>query len=371
MSEKLRCYGCGSILQVEDVTAPGYIQKDVLESDRESILCQRCFKMKNYGLLSEVTMKNEDFLELLDKISKENCLIVYVIDIFNFHASLIKNFDRNIRNNPVIVVLNKIDILPRYTNLKKQINYIGDMLWERNIFPISLIPISSKTGENIDKLMETIYENRNDKNVYIVGMANVGKSTLINQLLKVYSNETTHFVTTSQFPGTTLKTIEIPLDETTFIYDTPGVINERSIWQHLEYSVLKKILPKRQIRPRTYQLNSGQTILIGGLAALDYKEGPRSSFTFVLSNEVELNRVKSENKEASFNSMYENNQLKPKSKRFKEFKEFELKELEIPAANRVEIIIYGLGNIKINYSDGSQKVNLYLPKGVKAIIRQG
>ncbi|HHU28868.1 TPA: ribosome biogenesis GTPase YqeH, partial [bacterium] len=91
MSEKLRCYGCGSILQVEDVTAPGYIQKDVLESDRESILCQRCFKMKNYGLLSEVTMKNEDFLELLDKISKENCLIVYVIDIFNFHASLIKN----------------------------------------------------------------------------------------------------------------------------------------------------------------------------------------------------------------------------------------------------------------------------------------
>ena len=219
--------------------------------------------------------------------------------------------------------------------------------------------------------METIYENRNDKNVYIVGMANVGKSTLINQLLKVYSNETTHFVTTSQFPGTTLKTIEIPLDETTFIYDTPGVINERSIWQHLEYSVLKKILPKRQIRPRTYQLNSGQTILIGGLAALDYKEGPRSSFTFVLSNEVELNRVKSENKEASFNSMYENNQLKPKSKRFKEFKEFELKELEIPAANRVEIIIYGLGNIKINYSDGSQKVNLYLPKGVKAIIRQG
>ena len=81
--------------------------------------------------------------------------------------------------------------------------------------------------------------------------------------------------------------------------------------------------------------------------------------------------MKSENKEASFNSMYENNQLKPKSKRFKEFKEFELKELEIPAANRVEIIIYGLGNIKINYSDGSQKVNLYLPKGVKAIIRQG
>ena len=201
-------------------------------------------------------------------------------------------------------------------------------------------------------------------------MANVGKSTLINQLLKVYSNETTHFVTTSQFPGTTLKTIEIPLDESTFIYDTPGIISHRSIWQHLEYSVLKKVLPKKQIRPRTYQLNSEQTLYIGGIAAIEYKEGPRTSFTFYLSNEVVLSRVKSENKESSFNSMIKNNQLVPQSKNFTDFSQFEIKEMVIPQCNWAEIVIYGLGNIKINYCDGTQKINLYLPKNVKAIIRQ-
>jgi hypothetical protein len=47
------------------------------------------------------------------------------------------------------------------------------------------------------------------------------------------------------------------------------------------------------------------------------------------------------------------------------------KELILPLADWNEIVIYGLGNIKVNNCDGKQKINLYLPSNVKAIIRQG
>jgi ribosome biogenesis GTPase YqeH len=329
MKDELYCYGCGSIIQTSDETAPGYIKQEVLDSDRAEILCQRCFKMKNYGVLSEVNFNNTELLDLLNKIKEEKCLVVYVLDIFNFHSSLIKNLNEYVKDNPVIVVLNKKDILPKSTSINKLMNYFGDMLWERNILPIDVIAVSSKTGENVDKVMESIYRNYASKNVYIIGMANVGKSTLINQLLKVYSNETTHYITTSQFPGTTLNTISIPLDENTYIYDTPGIINSRSMWQHFDMNVLKKMLPKKQIKPRTYQLNDGQTIFIGGVAAIEYEKGPRTSFTFVISNDIELSRVKSENKEDSFKSMYSKKQLKPSSKAFKLLTDFEKKRINL------------------------------------------
>jgi hypothetical protein len=371
MEEKLHCYGCGSEIQTSDENAPGFIAKEVLATSRSEILCQRCFKMKNYGVLNEVNLNNQEFIDLLNKIKQERCLIVYVLDFFNFHSSLIKNFSEYISDNPVIVVLNKKDILPKSTSIVKLMNYYSEMLLERNIMPIDVIPVSSKTGENVDKVMDSIYRNCGNKNVYIVGMANVGKSSLINQLLKYYSNETTHFITTSQFPGTTLHTIAIPLDENTFMYDTPGIINNRSMWQHFEMPVLKKILPKKQIKPRTYQINDGQTIFIGGIAAVEYEKGPRSSFTFVMSNDLELNRVKSENKEESFKSMYSNKQLKPSSKSFKLLIDFVKKEMVLPMADWNEIVIYGLGTIKVTHCDGNQKINLYLPENVKAIIRQG
>ena len=64
--------------------------------------------------------------------------------------------------------------------------------------------------------------------MYIVGTTNVGKSTLINKLIEASVGEK-DVVTTSRFPGTTLDMIDIPLDETSFMYDTPGIIQEHQM----------------------------------------------------------------------------------------------------------------------------------------------
>ncbi|WP_249026574.1 GTPase [Thomasclavelia cocleata] len=56
---------------------------------------------------------------------------------------------------------------------------------------------------------------------YIVGVTNVGKSSLINALLKHYGTGDDTLITTSEFPGTTLDLIEIPLDNQSYLYDSP------------------------------------------------------------------------------------------------------------------------------------------------------
>ena len=56
----------------------------------------------------------------------------------------------------------------------------------------------------------------------MVGVTNVGKSTLINAIIQEITGDK-DIITTSRFPGTTLDKIEIPLDDGGHIYDTPGL----------------------------------------------------------------------------------------------------------------------------------------------------
>ena len=79
----------------------------------------------------------------------------------------------------------------------------------------------------IDELLQSINHVRNKDDVYIVGTTNVGKSTLINKLIEQSVGEKD--VTTSRFPGTTLDMIDIPLDEKSFMFDTPGIIQSHQM----------------------------------------------------------------------------------------------------------------------------------------------
>ena len=70
--------------------------------------------------------------------------------------------------------------------------------------------------------MEKIEQHRKGRDVYVVGVTNVGKSTLINAIIQEITGDK-DIITTSRFPGTTLDKIEIPLDDGSYIYDTPGL----------------------------------------------------------------------------------------------------------------------------------------------------
>ena len=74
--------------------------------------------------------------------------------------------------------------------------------------------------------------------------------------MKAYSNENENLITTSEFPGTALDFIEIPLDEHSSIYDSPGIVNRHQIAHIVDEKELQNILPQSELRPVNYQLNS-------------------------------------------------------------------------------------------------------------------
>src|SRR5690606_25078091 len=137
--------------------------------------------------------------------------------------------------------------------------------------------ISSAKGAGIDDLKAAIEYHRNDQDVYVVGTTNVGKSTFINTLIK-QSTGHKDIITTSYFPGTTLGFIQIPLDESSSLIDTPGIVNKQQIAHYLSPKDLKIVTPRKEIKSRVYQLNDRQTLFFGGLARLDFIKGDRQSF---------------------------------------------------------------------------------------------
>ena len=124
--EELRCYGCGAIIQSEDEKKIGFVPKNAL--DRSQVLCKRCFRLKNYHQLQATNLSDDDFLEILNKIGEKDCLVVYLVDLFDFNGSLIQGLVRHINYNDVIVVGNKRDILPRSIKDTKIIHWLRRQL---------------------------------------------------------------------------------------------------------------------------------------------------------------------------------------------------------------------------------------------------
>ena len=70
-------------------------------------------------------------------------------------------------------------------------------------------------------------------------------------------------------PSTTLNTIEIKLDDTLTLMDTPGILESGNITNYLNSKMIKKITPNKEIKPITYQVKTKQYIYIDELAKLD------------------------------------------------------------------------------------------------------
>ena len=182
----------------------------------------------------------------------------------------------------VIVVLTKRDILPKSVKDNKIIDYVKN---HYNFKDIEVI--SSIKNYNLDNLISKI-EKYNKKKVYLIGNTNSGKSTLLNKLIENYS-ESDIDITTSMYPSTTLDTIEVKINDIEFI-DTPGIIDNGSVINYIDYKMLKKITPKKEVKPRTYQIKGKGSLVIEDLVRIDYETND-NSMTIYIANSVNIIRV--------------------------------------------------------------------------------
>ena len=218
---------------------------------------------------------------------------------------------------------------------------------------------NSVTADDVAELMEAIEYYRRGRDVYVVGVTNVGKSTLINAIIKSASGSE-DVITTSRFPGTTLDKIEIPLDEDSALIDTPGIIHRGQMAHYLEPEDLKYVSPRKEIKPKTYQLNPEQTLFFGGLARFDFISGERQGMTAYFDNEINVHRTKLEGA-TEFYEKHKGEILAPALVGAK------LVRREFKITDKSDIVFSGLGWVRV-----PQKavVAAWVPEGVDVVVRK-
>lgn len=278
-----RCIGCGSILQSIDKDKEGYIDKEKIET---SNYCERCFRITNYGEYKRVENKKNDYLNIYKDINNTSDLVLFLVDIFNLNDTI--DIVNKYINNDVIIVLTKKDVLPKSVKEGKIRKFIKKYNFNKNIIDVCIV--SSSTNYNIDLAYELINKHKKSSRVYVAGNTNAGKSTFINKIIKNYSDNI-NYVTTSIIPSTTLGINEIRINDDLYLLDTPGLIEDDNISEYVSDKMLKKILPKKEIKPRTYQLGEGDSIQSDDLFRLEYVKGNKNSFTIYISNDIIINRI--------------------------------------------------------------------------------
>ena len=326
-----KCLGCGVELQDENMLLDGYTVN--LEND----LCQRCFRLKNYGEYQATTKTNEEYQQILEAVGKTKDLVVYVTDVLNVEQDL---YDiRKFLPNKILLVLNKRDVIPKSVKDEKLIQYFKD----KYDFFNDIVVVSCEKNMNIDHLLNRIKFFQVTKQVYVVGHTNAGKSSLINKLIKNYSDSKQE-LTISPLPSTTLNLINIEINDYLTIIDNPRLIDQGSITNYVDNELLKIITPKKEIKTKTYQLRRGQSIIIGDLVRIDYVDGEKNSFTLYISNDIKTKRII--------------------SSRHDDLKNLAKRTYQLPFNQ--DIVIKGLGFIKVV---NRGVVDIYLNQRVETFLR--
>ena len=321
-----RCIGCGSVLQDKSSNEVGYVK------NINSRLCERCFKIQNYGEYMPVIKEENEFINMLQEINKTNDLVILVCDLFNFNPDM-ELINKYIKND-VILVLTKRDLLPKSLYEEKLLSYLDNV--SLNI--VDRIVISSMNNYHFDELMEMIKNYKKSNNVYVLGYTNAGKSTMINKILYNYA-DSNDVITTSILPNTTIDNISIRIDDELTLIDTPGVLDSGSIYYLKDIKELKNIIPKKEIKPISLQINKKQSVIVEDLFKIDLSN---NDIVLYVSNKLEVNRT------------------------FKDVK-VDMDKYELDVRANHDIVLSGLGFIKFMKDE---HITLYVIKGMKIYDRK-
>jgi ribosome biogenesis GTPase YqeH len=347
---ELYCKGCGAKIQTEDNKSPGYVKPELFDTkDPQEVICQRCFRIRHYSEVFPYTVSNSDYLQVIEKIKSEDALIVKIVDIFDFSGSFVPAIKELTGNEDVILVGNKMDLLPKNVKPSRILDWLNLMLSSQGFTVLDSVLLSAKYGDNFDELMEKIQQYKGKRNVYIVGSSNVGKSRIVNQILRRYMGAASDIITESLSPQTTIGLIGFQLMDGTYIYDTPGVINKHQYMHYLTRPSYKLTVPTREIKPMVYQLNEGQTLFFGGLARLDIISGETGDVISVVTyfaNTLNIHRTKTAKADKLYiDKLY--SLLSPPFNKDEELPKWIYHEFRVRDNQKYDIVFSGLGFVTI------------------------
>ncbi len=255
-----RCIGCGGPLQNTDTSGAFYTPKP--EEKNVPVYCERCYKIRHYGQIKPSFMNETMVYDILYQVEKRPGVMVLITDALDFTGSLHPFFMAMSKAKRTIVVVNKVDLLPHAVsaeNLKKRF-----LLKAKNmgLNVDELMLVSALKKKNIDALFEALLKASKGQDVYLMGLTNVGKSSVLNALLNAQGLHGS--ITTSFEPNITQDLIPFRLGLQT-LYDTPGLTSRHSYRHFLSGASLRNVLALKEIKPRVYQNLKQQAFYGGGL----------------------------------------------------------------------------------------------------------
>eukprot|EP00878_Enallax_costatus_P040541 GHUV01046847.1.p1 GENE.GHUV01046847.1~~GHUV01046847.1.p1 ORF type:complete len:471 (+),score=122.78 GHUV01046847.1:943-2355(+) len=317
-------------------------------------------------------------------------MVLCVVDMWDFDGSLPRaaltslfpgvGGDAPLPTDPdnlpfqLAIAVNKFDLLPTQATPRRVEQWVRLRLQQSGLpKPSRVFMVSALNGLGVKEMCKTLKDDMGFRaDLWVVGVQNAGKSSLINAMKKLGGTGGKGEPTVAPIPGTTLGLLRvpgIPLGPKHRTFDTPGVHHSYQLTSRLNLDELAAVLPRRRLKPRTYRIPAGSSILIGGLARVDVVSTPSATVyvTLFVSDEIVTHLGKTEGVEER-REKHTGGLLVPpyEPERLQQFPlvpRTAVVEGNSWKMHSKDIAIAGLGWISVG-CEGSTELKVWVPEGV-------
>lgn len=409
------CYGCGAVLQSSDVEAPGFLPLATFEVKKKhhqlkTVLCGRCVLLSQGAMIPAVSgnggygegkgfVSADELRAQLTHLKYEKALIVKLVDIVDFNGSFLTRVRDLVGSNPIILVVTKVDLLPKDTDMAAVGDWVIRATLAKKLNVISVHLTSAKAVTGISGFAASMQRQRQGRDVYVLGSANVGKSAFISSLLRDMGERDPIAAAAQRFrpiqsamPGTTLGPIQIDaFSGGGSLYDTPGVHLHHRMAAAVSPEDLPLLAPRKRLTGRLIAAPNpsislvGQSLFWGGIVRIDVLEAPENvALTFYGPNSIPVIGTFTSQAELLYEKELGGKLFPPGGERAKSWPglvnqqdvRFVIDSHKRPAG---DLTISGLGWITVGlvYSEEEEtgyinhvvRLRVHSPKGVETCIR--
>lgn len=363
----LRCHRCGKILQSDNPKMVGYTNPKILEEGEKNssmiIYCDEChdalIEINNSKLNEEV---DEQILKILDDAVASDGVILWVVDLFAFNGTIKESLANKVKKLDVYVIGTKRDLFPKSIKDEVFVKYLDERFIDVGIKPKTITILGNENGEKYADLIDRLQTARQAHDVYLIGASTSGKTSIINRCLKHYKNKTKRPIRTITYPKTDVQVLEIPLSNSSFLYELPGISNDTSVVSKVEKDVQRIITPKKGIQNPFFLMDDKSSLMIGGLGVFSFISCKPTKVKLYVADEVEFKKIPSMKVREFMITNLHKRSLRPVSDRYSNFQQYDIFQYTMEDDGLMhDISIEGLG--WISFVAKGQVIRVILPKG--------
>ena len=194
------------------------------------------------GHMAKTKKQIKEIINLVD-------VVVHVIDARIPYSSFVNDIDSFIFGKPQIIFMSKYDLCDK-CETDKWVNYYKNKDYKVVTGHLKIGNDYLKIVDNVLDIMKSINKKRNENgllpkkaNVLVLGVPNVGKSTLINRLANRKASEV------ANVPGVTKNIKRIKINEKIDLIDTPGILWPKFSNLTIAYNLASASIIKETILP--------------------------------------------------------------------------------------------------------------------------